>query len=206
MDKPLSKELSLANDPPKTWFGSHPRPWIFLISETDPHKTHPEVRVPRFLSHLRWSLIFNILISNKFLSNTIFIQKFEQPFTEQTFILDFQVLDAKAHCSLGWQIIGHLTNLYFFFLCWSFCQKNHDLKYSSFFKTSLEISKKESMNIGRPDKIELINTNLPPTDSIFPFQQLSFFFSNLSCVFFPILVIQFLVVHEETKVLTWIRA
>lgn len=63
--------------------------------------------------------------------------------------------------SFGWQMISHLTNLYFFSP--SACQKNLDLRYSSFSKTILGTSKKDNMYSERLVRTELMRTNLPPT-------------------------------------------
>jgi hypothetical protein len=60
-------------------------------------------------------------------------------------------------------------------LCSSFCQKNLDLKYSIFFRTPFSTSKQDIMNIGKLDKTELINTNLPPYGKCFSFHPLNFF-------------------------------
>jgi hypothetical protein len=64
----------------------------------------------------------------------------------------FRFCMPKPPCSFGWHKIFHLTSLYFF-LCWT--------------------SKNDIMNIGKLDRIELINTSLPATDNNLPFHQLT---------------------------------
>jgi hypothetical protein len=97
---------------------------------------------------------------------------------------------SKPPCYFGWQIIDHTASLHFF-LCWPYCRKNFDLKYSIFFRTPLGISMKQRKQKLRLDKTELIRTNLPPNDNSFSFQ-LHSLSSIMSSIIFQSLLFSFL--------------